>query len=235
MQTLHTRSINAWLMDIGRPSWLQSINHTRSYRDHFPARYIQAQSAHHSSPISDWPVLCICMCKQCYYHTQYYCNDPSLTWLHVSVEIAMLVDVSQALQDLMTPAPDAGLWHQLGPVLGQLIQIAILQVPPFQSWVAGLVLCSEKLDAPMLLTLYAVCWAAHSDSCAHVCMQQGSSRRHMDNRATAACDWQVLSKFAQADGCSSAHGEGQRLTKYSKTKNSSSFSRMTSLSLTTLG
>ncbi len=48
------------------------------------------------------------------------------TWLHVSVKVAMLVYVCKSLQDLMAPASDAGFWHQLGPVLHQLIQVAIL-------------------------------------------------------------------------------------------------------------
>ncbi len=40
----------------------------------------------------------------------------------------MLMYVCKPLQDLMAPASDAGLWHQLGSVLHQLIQVTILQV-----------------------------------------------------------------------------------------------------------
>lgn len=48
------------------------------------------------------------------------------TWFHVPVKIAMLVYVSKALQDLMNPASDTGFWNKLVPILGQLIQVAIL-------------------------------------------------------------------------------------------------------------
>ena len=44
------------------------------------------------------------------------------------MEITMLVYVCKSLQDLMAPASDAGLWHQLGPVLHELIQVAILRI-----------------------------------------------------------------------------------------------------------
>ena len=48
------------------------------------------------------------------------------TWLHVPVKVPVLMYVSKALQDLMHPAPYAGLWHKLVPVLCELIEIAIL-------------------------------------------------------------------------------------------------------------
>lgn len=42
------------------------------------------------------------------------------------MKVAMLVYVCKPLQDLMAPASDAGLWHQLGSVLHQLVQVAVL-------------------------------------------------------------------------------------------------------------
>lgn len=50
----------------------------------------------------------------------------------------MLVYVCKPLQDLMAPASDAGFWHQLGSVLHQLIQVAILQVNSGQMMWAGM-------------------------------------------------------------------------------------------------
>lgn len=40
----------------------------------------------------------------------------SETWLHVSVEVAMLVDVGKPLQNLMAPASDPGLRHESSPI-----------------------------------------------------------------------------------------------------------------------
>ncbi len=39
----------------------------------------------------------------------------------------MLVYVRKPLQNLVTPASDSELWHQLSPVLHQLVQVAVLQ------------------------------------------------------------------------------------------------------------
>ena len=50
----------------------------------------------------------------------------SKTWLHVSVEIAMLVNVRKPLQNLITPASDPRLRDVCSPVFHQLVQVAIL-------------------------------------------------------------------------------------------------------------
>lgn len=50
-----------------------------------------------------------------------------VTWLHVPVKVSMLVYVRKPLQNLVTPASDSELWHQLSPVLHQLVQVAVLQ------------------------------------------------------------------------------------------------------------
>ena len=49
------------------------------------------------------------------------------TWFHVSVKVAMLVDVGKPLQNLMDPASYPGFWDKLVAILCELIQIAVLQ------------------------------------------------------------------------------------------------------------
>ena len=55
------------------------------------------------------------------------------TWFHVSVKVAMLVDVGKPLQNLMHPASYPGFWNKLVTVLCELIQIAVLQAEPICS------------------------------------------------------------------------------------------------------
>lgn len=65
----------------------------------------------------------------------------------------MLMYVCQPLQDLMAPASDAGFRHQLGSVLHQLIQIAILQIN------IGLIVSANDGHKCMEL------WSGHREGC----------------------------------------------------------------------
>ena len=51
-----------------------------------------------------------------------------VTWLDVSVEIAMLVHVRKPLEDLVDDAAYSCFRERLRPVLDQLVQIAVLPV-----------------------------------------------------------------------------------------------------------
>jgi len=53
-------------------------------------------------------------------------NPLPLTRLHVSVEVAVLVDVRQPLEHLVAPRPDAGLREEPVAVLHQLVEVAVL-------------------------------------------------------------------------------------------------------------
>ena len=60
-------------------------------------------------------------------HTHRVFVGQQILWLHVAMEITLLVRISESLEDLVAPVAHPGLGEVLVPVLGELVQVALLE------------------------------------------------------------------------------------------------------------
>lgn len=68
------------------------------------------------------------------------------------MEVAVLVDVCEAAQDLEAPLAHARLRHQLPLLLHQLVQVAVLQQPcPFEACAGSMQGAGRPLHSPPFL------------------------------------------------------------------------------------